>query len=119
MRASPLALKKVARKGGRTEMRIARVIGVVTLNQREPNLKPGRLVIAQALDAAALHGRATQAPRAVPMPQSLVVYDELGAAEGQLIALSEGGEATQPFRPDRVPVDAYCAAILDTLDVKD
>jgi hypothetical protein len=33
------------------------------------------------------------------------------------VALSEGGEAAQPFRPELKPVDAYNAAILDELDV--
>ncbi len=100
-------------------MRIARVTGHVTLVPRLPELKDGRLAIVETLDGDALQGHSEHAPRATPMPQSLVVYDELGAHEGQLIALSEGGEATQPFRPDRVPVDAYCAAILDTLSLKD
>jgi len=100
-------------------MRIARVRGTVTLVPRLPELKDGRLMIVETLDDQALTGHAAGAPRDTPMPQSLVVYDELGAAEGQLIALSEGGEATQPFRPERVPVDAYCAAILDSIDLKD
>ena len=98
-------------------MRIARVKGTVTLVPRLPELKDGRLVIVETLDGPALADHGNDAPRATPMPQSLVVYDELGAAQGQLIALSEGGEATQPFRPDRVPVDAYCAAILDSIDL--
>lgn len=100
-------------------MRIARVTGHVILTPRLPELKEGRLAIVETLDREALEGYTDHAPRSAPMPQSLVVYDELGAHEGQLIALSEGGEATQPFRPDRVPVDAYCAAILDTLSLKD
>ena len=100
-------------------MRIARVTGTVTLIPRLPELKSGRLILVQTLDSQALAGHTAHAPRQTPMPQSLVVYDELGAAEGQLIALSEGGEATQPFRPQRVPVDAYCAAILDSIDLKD
>ena len=50
--------------------------------------------------------------------ETLVVWDELGSGQGQLIALSEGGEAAQPFRPELKPVDSYNAAILDTIDVK-
>jgi hypothetical protein len=34
-----------------------------------------------------------------------------------LIAISEGAEAAQPFRPELKPVDAYCAAILDSVDL--
>jgi ethanolamine utilization protein EutN len=98
-------------------MRIARVLGTVTMSKRLADLRPGRYVIAEALDNAALHGLASGAKRDKPMPESLVVYDELGAGPGQLIALSEGAEATQPFKPERVPIDAYCAAILDTIDM--
>jgi len=94
-------------------MKIARVIGNVTLNHREANLRPGRLLVAETLDAAALAGIERSAPRATSMPQSLVVYDEMGAGVGQIIAVSEGAEASMPFRPEHVPIDAYCAAILD------
>jgi microcompartment protein CcmK/EutM len=47
-----------------------------------------------------------------------VVWDENGAGIGSLIAVSEGAEATQPFRPDFKPVDAYAAAILDSVNVE-
>jgi len=98
-------------------MRIARVIGTLTLGSRLPELKAGRLLIADALDGQALRGLDRGAPRAAPMPESLVVYDELGAGEGQLIALSEGREACMPFHPERVPIDAYNAAILDSIEM--
>ena len=92
-------------------------MGTLTMSRKLGNLKAGRYVIAEALDQAALLGHATSTPRNSPMPESLVVFDNLGAGIGQLIAVSEGAEATQPFRPDRVPYDAYASAILDTLDV--
>lgn len=98
-------------------MRIAQVIGTVTMSRRLPELKAGRYLIAEALDGAALGGLASRAKRAAPMPESLVVFDELGAGVGQLIGVSEGGEATMPFLPERVPVDAYAAAILDTVQM--
>ncbi len=98
-------------------MRIARVLGTVTISKRLPELRPGRYILAEALDSEALYALDRNARRSKPMPESLVVYDELGAGPGQLIALSEGGEATQAFKPDRVPIDAYCAAIIDTIDM--
>ena len=52
-----------------------------------------------------------------PQADQLVVWDELGAGVGSRIALSEGAEAAQPFRPDFKPVDAYAAAILDDIDL--
>ena len=99
-------------------MRIARVIGNVTLSRKLPELLPGSYVLVETLDAASLAGLADDAPRDKPMPESLVVFDQLGAGVGQLIALSEGREACMPFHPQRVPVDAYCAAILDCVEWK-
>ena len=47
--------------------------------------------------------------------EELVAYDELGSGMQSFVALSEGGEAAQPFKPNYKPVDAYCAAILDQI----
>lgn len=98
-------------------MRIARVIGTVTMSRKLPELKSGRFVICDVLDANALAGLKEKQSRSSSMPESLVVFDELGAGIGQLIGVSEGREATMPFHPDRVPVDAYSAAILDTIEL--
>lgn len=96
-------------------MRIARVIGTLTLHRQLTSLKPGQYLIAQALDAPALAGHRQGKARQSPMPESLVVFDHLGASVGQLIAVSEGAEATAPFAPAKVPYDAYNAAILDDI----
>ncbi|MFP4223160.1 MAG: EutN/CcmL family microcompartment protein [Phycisphaeraceae bacterium] len=99
-------------------MRIGRVLGTVTMSSRRLEQLPrGRWLIVEALDAKALRGLDRGESRATPMPESLVVYDELGAGTGQIIAISEGREACQPFDPRRVPIDAYCAAILDTVQL--
>lgn len=100
-------------------MRIGTVIGQVVLNQKLPSLAAGQLLLVEALDAAGLAGLGTTAFRDKPMPQSLVVFDRLGAGIGQTIAVSEGREATAPFYPQSVPIDAYCAAILDTIEWTD
>jgi len=52
------------------------------------------------------------------LAEEIVVYDELGAGLGSRIAISEGAEAAQPFRPEFKPVDAYNAAILDNIELK-
>ena len=93
-------------------MRIAEVIGTLTLNRAHPSLRGGRfrLVVPMSLDN--LSG--ASADRDEP----LVAYDEQGAGIGQLVALSEGGEAAQPFHPDLKPVDAYLAAQLDRVSVE-
>jgi ethanolamine utilization protein EutN len=94
-------------------LRIARVIGTVTLNRRLKNFPPGRLIVAEALDGPALAAAERGGRRATAMPESLVAFDPLGAGVGQLIGVSEGREAAMPFHPERVPCDGYCAAILD------
>lgn len=91
-------------------MRIARVIGTVTLNHCLPSFRGGSLRVVRPLNLANLQGSPETA-------DPLVAWDELGAGAGSLIALSEGGEAAQPFRPHLKPVDAYNAAILDQLDL--
>ena len=96
-------------------MRIARVIGTVTLNRRLPGFPAGRLLIGEALDGAALAALPRHAPRAAPSPESLVMFDQLGAGAGTLVGVSEGREAAMPFDPQRVPCDAYCAMIIDTI----
>jgi len=98
-------------------MRIGLVTGVVTLSSHLPELRPGRYLIIEALDRQALQGLPQRKPRSTPMPESLVAFDELGAGPGQIVAFSEGREACVPFHPARVPVDAYCAAILDNVEL--
>jgi microcompartment protein CcmK/EutM len=47
--------------------------------------------------------------------EEVVLVDILGASPGALIGLSEGREAANPFGKDKVPVDAYCACLLDQI----
>ena len=98
-------------------MRIARVIGSVTLNRCIEQTRPGRYLIAVAFDRHCLPSLSLQ--RQSPMPESLVVFDQLGAGMGQIIAVSEGREAAMPFHPDRVCIDANSAAILDRIQYQD
>jgi len=90
-------------------MRIAEVIGRVTLSRAHPSLRGARFVIALPMPREALiddsPGRG----------EEVITYDNLGASPGSLIGLSEGGEAANPFRPDKTPVDAYCACLIDRL----
>jgi microcompartment protein CcmK/EutM len=92
-------------------VRIGRVIGTVTLNRWHESLRGARYRVAMPQSLDNLRGE-SQADG-----EGIVVYDELGAGDGSLIAISEGAEAAQPFRPDLKPIDAYCAAILDSVDL--
>jgi len=49
--------------------------------------------------------------------EPLIIFDEFGAGDGAIIAISEGAEASAPFHPDQKPIDGYNAAILDTYEM--
>ena len=91
-------------------MRIADVVGTVTLNRVHPSLVGACFKLVTPVGWDDLAGRAAQ-----PL-EEIVVLDELGAGLGSRIAMSEGREAAMPFHPEIKPVDAYNAAILDSLD---
>ncbi|MFM9066396.1 MAG: EutN/CcmL family microcompartment protein [Planctomycetota bacterium] len=92
-------------------MRIGDVVGPVTLNRCHPSFVGARLRMVVPLSLSEL---TTTGPRAA---ESIVVWDELGAGLGDRIAISEGPEAAQPFRPQVKAVDAYAAAILDQIHI--
>ena len=88
-------------------MRLAKVIGTVSLSRCHPSLLGARWKIVHPFTLDGL--RAEQ-----PDGEEIVAWDELGAGTGSLVGISEGGEATQPFKPRKVPLDCYCACILDS-----
>ena len=92
-------------------MRIAEVIGTVTLSRCHPLIAGHRWVIGVPFSLKGLKAKA-------PDGEDFVLLDDLGAGQGQVVAVSEGVEAMMPFHPDRKPIDAYCACILDTVDVR-
>jgi microcompartment protein CcmK/EutM len=93
-------------------MRIAEVIGTVTLSRAHPSLEGlGRWAIAVPFTLAGLR-------QDRPDGEDLVVFDPLRAGTGQRIGFSEGAEAAAPFHPERRPVDAYAACLLDHLTVR-
>ena len=93
-------------------MRIAEVIGRVTLSRLHPSVKGGRFVITLPMPLEALtEGSARRG-------EEVVAYDDLGASPGGLIGLSEGREAANPFGKVKTPIDAYCACLLDRVEVK-
>jgi len=92
-------------------MRIAEVIGRVTLVRSHPSLKGARFVLALPMPLEAL----TEGSPA--RGEEVIFYDDLGAGPGALIGLSEGREAANPFGKVKTPVDAYCACLIDRVDV--
>jgi ethanolamine utilization protein EutN len=93
-------------------MRIGKVIGTVTLSRWHPSMVGARYKLVVPLSLADLTGRGG------PPAEEFTMYDELGAGVGNLVAVSEGREAAMPFHPQIKPVDAYNAAILDSVQVR-
>ena len=93
-------------------MRVGKVVGRVTLQPLYDTLVGGRFLIVEVQDRLALGGEKGGTT------ESLVVYDHLGAGDGETIAFAESREACMPFYPEkRVPLDAYNAAILDRVAI--
>jgi microcompartment protein CcmK/EutM len=95
-------------------MRFGKVVGQVTLSRLYDTLVSGRFLIVEVQDRFSLAGQKRRTK------ESLVVYDHLGAGVGQNIAFSESREACMPFYPEkRLPIDAYCAALLDQVVIEE
>lgn len=92
-------------------MRIAEVIGNVTLSRCHPNLAGSRwrLVVPQTQDN--LRGDASK------QAEPIVAYDMMSSGVGSLIAIAESGEAASPFYPDKKPVSATIVALLDNIEL--
>ena len=90
-------------------MRIAEIIGCVTLSRTHPCLLGTRWLIGVPCSLAAL----TKSERGDG--EDLIIYDALGAGVGSLVGFSEGGEAAAPFYPEKKPIDAYAACILENV----
>ncbi len=93
-------------------MRMGAVIGTVTLKSVHPIMAGSRWLIVQPMSLAALK-KSVASGEPAGDGEDLVVYDELGAGIGQMIAFSEGGEAAAPFYPHKKPIDAFCGILLD------
>jgi len=91
-------------------MRLAFVRGHVTLSPSVPELLGKTLVVLEPVTMANL-----VAKNGLGGGKSLVAVDALGAAKGQMVAFTEGTEAANPYWPNRVPIDAYCSLIVDSI----
>jgi ethanolamine utilization protein EutN len=93
-------------------MRIAEVIGTVTLSRVHPTLVGARWLIGVPFSLKALK-------EGKPDGEDLVIYDNLGAGPGSQIGFTEGVEASAPFLPDKKPLDAFCACLLDRIVIRE
>jgi len=93
-------------------VKLAHVIGRVTLVRQDPAYRGGRFLLLQPYTRETYAG-APMTPLA--KGSTLVVYDALGATQGNTVGYVEGSEATVPFNQP-TPVDAICAAIIDDVN---
>jgi ethanolamine utilization protein EutN len=94
-------------------MRLGIVRGHVTLNSAVPSFRGKTLVVLEPVTMENL-----KAGNGLGGGKSLVAIDSLGAAEGEMVAFTEGREAANPFWPESIPVDAYCSLVIDSINIK-
>jgi len=94
-------------------MRLGIVRGHVTVNPAVEAFRGKRLVVLEPVTMENL-----RAGEGLGGGKTLVAMDSLGAAEGQMVAFTEGREAANPFWPEPVPADAYCSLIVDCIRIQ-
>lgn len=92
-------------------MKIHKVLGNVTLSRCHPCYTGARLLATEPMELESIGGPVAQDPELV------IVWDDLGAGQGSRVAVSDGAEAAQSFRPELKAVDAYLSAILDVIHI--
>jgi ethanolamine utilization protein EutN len=93
-------------------MRLGFIRGHLVLNPAVEAYRGKTLVVIEPITMENLRAR-----NGLGGGKSLIAIDALGAAEGQMVAFTEGREAANPFWPGKVPVDAYCSLIVDSINV--
>ena len=94
-------------------MRLGTVIGRVTLSKTVPELIGARWLIVSPFSREH-YQRGAEQPLASGKEPSLVIYDNLGGAAGQIVGFIEGREAASPFE-EPTPIDAINAALVDEI----
>jgi microcompartment protein CcmK/EutM len=87
-------------------VQLARVIGDVVSTRKDENLHAIKLLVLQPLAA---DGTASG--------RTLVAVDAVGAGVGETVFFVRGKEASFPFYPPEVPVDAGIVGIVDHWDL--
>jgi ethanolamine utilization protein EutN len=87
-------------------MQLAKVVGDVIVTLKDENLSGLKLLILQPIAAdGSASGR------------TLVAVDAVGAGVGETVFFVRGKEASFPFYPPEVPVDAGIVGIVDHWDL--
>ena len=83
-------------------MTLARVVGRVWATMKNGTLEGKKMLVVQPVDP---HGRASGKP--------LVALDAVGAGAAELVYFCRGREASFPWLPAEVPVEAAVVGIVD------
>lgn len=94
-------------------MRVGQVIGKVVMSQQDPAFKAARWLVISPVDAKDFNTACQKPPKPGKQP-SLIVYDQLGAGENDIVGFVEGAEATAPF-DNPTPIDAITVALFDQI----
>jgi microcompartment protein CcmK/EutM len=92
-------------------MRLGVVRGTVVLSVAVPELHATRLLVVEPVLAERL-GKGCEPGGG----KTVIVADHLAPARGQMIAFTEGREASNPYWPKVAPVDAYCSLLVDAIE---
>jgi microcompartment protein CcmK/EutM len=84
-------------------MQLARVIGTVVVTPKDENLHGVTLLLVQPISTAR-----------EPVGRPIVAVDAVGAGVGEEVFFVRGKEASFPFFPTEVPVDAGIVGIVDS-----
>jgi microcompartment protein CcmK/EutM len=93
-------------------MILARTIGTVTLSRAHPSMTAAQLRCVEVVDSI---DRLHEQPLG---GDTLVAWDLCGSGIGDLVAVAEGPESAQPFRPEIKPLDASIVALLDDVNLE-
>jgi microcompartment protein CcmK/EutM len=88
-------------------VQLARVIGDVVATLKQPALDGHKLLVLQPVT-----------PDRRPTGRTLVAADATGAGVGEHVFFVRGREASFPFLPAEVPVDACIVGIVDHWDIE-
>jgi microcompartment protein CcmK/EutM len=86
-------------------VQVARVVGDVVATRKDPALTALKLLILQPLGADKQ-----------PAGRTLIAADSVGAGVGEVVFFVRGREASFPWLPTEVPVDAGIVGIVDRWD---
>jgi len=87
-------------------MLLARVIGNVVSTVKNDSLTAKKVLVLQPVD-----------PEGKDRGEKLLALDSVGAGAGETVYYCRGREASFPWYPDDVPVDATIVGIVDHVNV--